>query len=389
MTRIRGPLVLAVLFAACDDGGVVAPPPSGNETELELVAEGFDSPVFLTAPPGDDRLFIVEQTGTIRIIEDGAVLAEPFLDIRGRVRSGGEQGLLGLAFHPAYGANGWFYVNYTDTNGDTRIERYQVSGDPDIANPASAELVLAIEQPFANHNGGMIAFGPDGALYVATGDGGGSGDPQGNAQDLSSLLGKILRLDVDSREPYAIPLDNPFRTVAGARGEIWAYGLRNPWRFSFDREADRMYIADVGQNAWEEINVVPTSRAGVNYGWNLMEGRHCFDASSCDTSDLMQPVLEYANGDATCSVTGGYVYRGDAIPELRGHYFYGDFCAGWIRSFRVVGNGVTDEQEWSVGAIGNVLSFGEDAASELYVLTRGGEGGRVFKFVRVETQGAD
>jgi len=383
MTRIRVPLVLSVLIAACDGGGgVVAPPPSGNETELELVAAGLSSPVYLTAPRGDPRLFIVEQEGTIRIIEGGVVRPQPFLDIRARVQSGGERGLLGLAFHPAYGANGWFYVNYTDTNCDTRIERYQVTADPYVADPASAELVLAIAQPFANHNGGMMAFGPDHALYIATGDGGGSGDPDGNAQDLSSLLGKILRLDVDTQLPYAIPADNPFRNVTGARGEIWAYGLRNPWRFSFDFEADRLFIADVGQNSWEEINVVPASRAGANYGWNIMEGRHCFGASSCNTADLTLPVLEYPNGDEGCSVTGGYVYRGEAIPEIRGHYFYSDFCGGWIRSFRVSGNTVTDQQDWDVGNIGMVLSFGEDAASELYVLTRGSEGGRVFRFVR-------
>src|SRR5690606_13651608 len=300
--------------------------------------------------------------------------------IRGRIQSGGEQGLLGLAFHPSYGGNGWFYVNYTDTNGDTRIERYQVTADPYVADPASARLVLAIPQPFANHNGGMITFGPDGALYIATGDGGGSGDPGDNGQRLSSLLGKILRIDVDTQEPYAIPTDNPFRNVTAARGEIWAYGLRNPWRFSFDFEADRLFIADVGQNSWEEINVVPASRAGVNYGWSIMEGRHCFNASGCNTTDMTLPVLEYPNGDEGCSVTGGYVYRGDAIPELRGHYFYSDFCGGWIRSFRVSGSTITDEQEWDVGNIGMVLSFGEDAASELYVLTRGGAGGRVFRF---------
>ncbi len=384
MKRIRLPFALAVVvLAACDDGnGVVAPPPSGDETELELVADGLDSPVFLTAPLGDERLFIVEQAGTIRIIENGALRPVPFLDIRARVKSGGEQGLLGLAFHPAYGANGWFYVNYTDTNGDTRIERYEVTADPDVADAGSAQLVLGIDQPYDNHNGGMITFGPDGALYVATGDGGGSGDPDGNAQDLSSLLGKILRLDVDSREPYAIPTDNPFVGVTGARGEIWAYGLRNPWRFSFDREAGRLYIADVGQGSWEEINVVPSTRPGVNYGWDIMEGRHCFNASSCAMNGLTQPILEYANAGAECSVTGGYVYRGEAIPELRGHYFYGDFCAGWIRSFRVAGDAVADEQEWDVGEIGNVLSFAEDAASELYVLTRGDAGGRVFRFVR-------
>ncbi len=387
MIRIRVPLVLSALVVACDGGGgVVAPPPAGNETELELVADGFSSPVYLTAPRGDPRLFIVEQAGTIRIIENGIVRPQPFLDIRNRIQSGGEQGLLGLAFHPSYAGNGWFYVNYTDTNGDTRIERYQVTADPYVADPASARLVLAIPQPFANHNGGMITFGPDGALYIATGDGGGSGDPGDNGQHLSTLLGKILRIDVDAQEPYAIPTDNPFRNVTGARGEIWAYGLRNPWRFSFDFEAERLFIADVGQNSWEEINVVPASRAGVNYGWNIMEGRHCRNASGCNTTDMTLPVLEYPNGDEGCSVTGGYVYRGDAIPEIRGHYFYSDFCGGWIRSFRVSGNTVTDQQEWDVGNIGMVLSFGEDAASELYVLTRGGAGGRVFRFVRSVAQ---
>ncbi|MHB1170304.1 MAG: PQQ-dependent sugar dehydrogenase [Longimicrobiales bacterium] len=387
MKRIPVLLALASVLTACDDGeGVIAPPPSGNETELELVADGLDSPLYLTAPLGDERLFIVEQAGTIRIIEDGVLLPDPFLDIRGRVESGGEQGLLGLAFHPAYAANGWFYVNYTDNDGDTRIERYQVTADPYVADPGSAELVLAIEQPAANHNGGMITFGPDGALYVATGDGGGGGDPQGNGQDLSTLLGKLLRLDVDTREPYAIPLNNPFIGVAGAREEIWAYGLRNPWRFSFDRVGDRLYIADVGQGSWEEVNAVPTTRPGVNYGWNVMEGMHCFNASSCDTDGLTLPVLEYANAGDACSITGGYVYRGDAIPELRGHYFYADFCAGWIRSFRLAGDGVTEQQEWDVGDIGSVLSFGEDAASELYVLTRGDQGGRVFRFVRSLTE---
>lgn len=387
MKRIPVLLALASVLTACDDGeGVIAPPPAGNETELELVADGLDSPLYLTAPLGDERLFIVEQAGTIRIIEDGVLLPDPFLDIRGRVESGGEQGLLGLAFHPAYAANGWFYVNYTDNDGDTRIERYQVTADPYVADPGSAELVLAIEQPAANHNGGMITFGPDGALYVATGDGGGGGDPQGNGQDLSSLLGKLLRLDVDTREPYAIPLNNPFIGVAGAREEIWAYGLRNPWRFSFDRVGDRLYIADVGQGSWEEVNAVPATRPGVNYGWNVMEGMHCFNASSCNTEGLTLPVLEYANAGDACSITGGYVYRGDAIPELRGHYFYADFCAGWIRSFRLAGDGVTEQQEWDVGDIGSVLSFGEDAASELYVLTRGDQGGRVFRFVRSVTE---
>lgn len=376
-------LLLALLPACDDDGGIVVPPPAGDETELELVAEGLASPLYLTAPVGDDRLFIVEQAGTIRIIRDGALLPTPFLDLRAQVTSGGEQGLLGLAFHPGYGANGWFFVNYTDANGDTRIERYQVSADPDRADPASARLVLAIDQPATNHNGGMLAFAPDGALWIGTGDGGGSGAAQ-NAQDLSSLLGKILRIDIDSAEPYAVPADNPFVGVAGARPEIWAYGLRNPWRFSFDVAAADVYIADVGQNTWEEVNAVPISQRGANYGWPILEGTHCYGATQCSTTGITLPVLEYNHDDGSCSVTGGYVYRGDAIPDLRGHYFYSDFCSGWVRSFRLAGTATTDEQEWDVGEIGSVLSFGEDAASELYVLTRSSAGGRVWKFVPVE-----
>ncbi len=376
-------LMLALLPACDGDGGIVVPPPSGDETQLELVVEGLASPVFLTAPVGDERLFIVEQGGTIRIVRDGVLLPTPFLDLRARVTAGGEQGLLGLAFHPGYGANGWFYVNYTDTNGDTRIERYQVSADPDRADPASARLVLAIDQPAANHNGGMLAFAPDGALWIGTGDGGGSGAAQ-NAQDLSSLLGKILRIDVDTSEPYAVPADNPFVGVAGARPEIWAYGLRNPWRFSFDVAAADVYIADVGQNTWEEVNAVPISERGANYGWPILEGTHCYGTTQCSTTGITLPVLEYDHDDGSCSVTGGYVYRGDAIPALRGHYFYSDFCSGWVRSFRLAGSAVTDAQEWDVGEIGSVLSFGEDAASELYVLTRSSAGGRVWKFVPTE-----
>ncbi len=266
-------------------------------------------------------------------------------------------------------------MNYTDDDGDTRIERFRVSSDPNVADDASSQLVLGIQQPFGNHNGGMLAFGPDRMLYIGAGDGGGSGDPFDHGQNTGTLLGSILRIDVDRGTPYAIPPDNPFAGTAGRRGEIWAYGLRNPWRFSFDGGSGTLWIADVGQNRWEEINVRPVNEGGLNYGWNLMEGAHCF-TSGCDPSGLVLPAHEYDHGQG-CSVTGGYVYRGNAIPAIRGHYFYGDYCAGWVRSFRWDG-AVRDARQWEFGSIGNILSFGEDAARELYVLS---SDGRVYRIV--------
>jgi glucose/arabinose dehydrogenase len=337
---------------------------------VEVVASGLSDPLYLTAPTSDARLFVVEQPGRVRIIQDSRLLSTPFLDIGDRVSSGGERGLFSLAFHPRYGSNGFFFVSYTDRNGDSRIERYSVRADPNVADAGSAKLILSVRQPFSNHNGGLVVFGPDGMLYIGLGDGGGGGDPQGNGQNVSTLLGSLLRIDVDGGDPYAIPPDNPFVGVAGA-DEIWAYGLRNPWRFAFDRGAARLYIADVGQNLWEEINVEPAGRGGLNYGWNVMEGRHCFATDPCDRAGLTSPVLEYGHSDG-CSVTGGYVYRGDAIPAIRGQYFYSDFCSGFLRSFRFSGGGVSDEREWDVGQLGNVLSFGEDAGGELYILSRNG-----------------
>ncbi|MDB4949070.1 MAG: glucose/sorbosone dehydrogenase [Gemmatimonadetes bacterium] len=365
------PLLLACGGNASDGTGG---PPQAAGFRLVEVASGLSSPLYLTAPSGDARLFVVEQPGRIRIVKNGQLLPTPFLDITDRVGSGGERGLLGLAFHPRYAANGFLYVDYTDRNGDTRIERYRVSADADRADPASAHLVLGIAQPFANHNGGQVAFGPDGRLYVGMGDGGSGGDPMGNGQNPNALLGKLLRLDVDAADPYAVPADNPFAGQAGKRGEIWATGMRNPWRFSFDREAGLLYVADVGQNAWEEVDVVPAATAGANYGWNVMEGTHCYAPSSgCDTRGLVMPALEFAHGDGNaCSVTGGYVYRGAALPALRGTYFYSDYCGGWIRSFRYAGGAATEKKQWDLPAQGSVLSFGEDAAGELYLLTGDG-----------------
>jgi glucose/arabinose dehydrogenase len=373
-------LGLAATFACAGEGTPTAVVPGSDSIRAELVASGIPAPLFLTAPPGDDRLFVVEQTGRIRIIENGQVVPTPFLDITAKVASGGERGLLSVAFHPGYRTNGWFYVDYTDREGDTRVERYSVSADPARADPASARLVLTVEQPFANHNGGLLLFGDDGMLYVGLGDGGSGGDPFGHGQNRGTLLGSILRLDVTRAEPYAIPADNPFVGVDGARPEIWAYGLRNPWRFAFDRTAGMLYVADVGQSAVEEINAVEASAGGLNYGWNIMEGSRCYQASSCNRDGLILPVAEYGH-DEGCSVTGGYVYRGDAIPELRGHYFYADFCDGWVRSFRLEGTNVTDQREWPLGNIGQVYSFGEDAEGELYILTSA-SGGSVYRIVR-------
>jgi hypothetical protein len=372
--------VLVLLFlAACSDGpGRTVDPPGDASIRLQEVAGGLGSPVYLTAPRSDARLFIVEQAGRIRVVENGSLLPTPFLDITDRVSSGGERGLLGAAFHPSYAANGFFYVNYTDRNGDTRIERFRVGADRNRADPASAKLILQVAQPFPNHNGGLVVFGPDGKLYVGMGDGGSGGDPLGHGQNRATLLGDILRIDVDAGDPYAVPADNPYVGQSASRGEIWASGVRNPWRFSFDREAGLLYLADVGQNDLEEVNVVPAGSGGLNYGWNVMEGSRCFrPAEGCTRTGLVVPVLEYGHAEG-CSVTGGYVYRGSRIPALRGHYFYSDFCRGWIRSFRHQGGQALDRREWAVGDVDNVLSFGEDAAGELYVLSTNG---RVYRIV--------
>jgi len=338
---------------------------------LERIAEGLDHPVFATAPAGDARIFVVEQPGRIRVIRGGALLPEPFLDLTDRVRYGGERGLLGLAFHPDYARNGRFFVHYTDRRGDTQVVRFRVSGRADRADPASASPVISVEQPFSNHNGGMIAFGPDRMLYVGLGDGGSGGDPFGNGQKLSSLLGKLLRLDVDRGSPYAIPPDNPYRGRPGARPEIWASGLRNPWRFSFDHANGLLVIGDVGQNEYEEIDFVRANRAGLNYGWNIREGLHAFGLPRPAPENLVEPIHEYPHQEG-CSVTGGYVYRGRALTGLAGTYFFSDYCHGWLRSFRVREGRAVELREWSVSPIGQVTSFGEDGEGELLVCTSDG-----------------
>lgn len=390
--RVVAAAILVGATSGCSSSAVADPapdttrtaPPPGTPVPAEftlrarVVVEGLASPLFLTAPASDARLFVVEQAGRVRVVENGQLLATPFLDVSARISTGGERGLLGLAFHPRYATNGFFYVYLTDPSGNTRVERLRASADRNRADPASATLVLAAPQPFANHNGGMLAFGPDGMLYVGKGDGGSSGDPQGNGQNLATLLGKLLRLDVDAAPAgagYAIPPDNPFAGRAGARGEIWAFGLRNPWRFAFDPPAGRLYVADVGQNALEEISVAGTGERGVNYGWKIMEGSACFGATTCARDSLRLPVAEYGRGDG-CSITGGYVYRG-SIAAIQGHYFYSDYCRGWLRSIRLdAGGAVVERREWAVGPLGRVTSFGVDAAGELYVTS---ESGRVYR----------
>ena len=346
---------------------------------LQLVVSGLSSPVYLTAPPGDPRLFIVEQTGTIRIYKNGALNATPFLDVSSIISCCGEQGLLSVAFHPNYANNGTFYFYIVNKSGNLEIRRGTVSSNPDTAN-SSTDLVLMIPHPTnTNHNGGLLKFGLDGFLYAGTGDGGGGGDPPNNAQTKTVLLGKLLRIDVDHPNGatlYSIPSGNPFGN------EVWAYGLRNPWRWSFDPPSGLLYIGDVGQNLYEEVDIEPATAAGLNYGWHIMEGLHCYDPSSgCNETGLTLPQLEYPHSDPTspCAIIGGYVYRGSAIPAIVGTYFYSDLCAGWLRSFEyTTAGGVTNKKTWDGVAISSPTSFGEDSQGELYLVS---DNGQVFKIV--------
>ena len=339
--------------------------PATVDLDLEPVAGGLDSPLGVThAGDGSGRLFIVEQTGAIRVLRDGEILEEPFLDVGGLIVAGGEQGLLGLAFHPDFARNGRFFVDYTDVNGDTVVAEYTVSDDPDRANQDSARTLLQVDQPFANHNGGQLDFGPDGYLYVALGDGGSAGDPDGNGQNTDVLLGKLLRLDVDSGDPYGIPPDNPFAD-GGGEPEIWAYGLRNPWRFSFDSKTDDLWIADVGQGEFEEINRRPAAAAGLNYGWDQMEGLECYAGGDCDPEGKIVPISGYDH-DLGCSVTGGYVYRGKDLPELRGGYVFGDYCSGVIWAIDATEREFTEPVELMSSGL-SISSFGLDEVGELYL----------------------
>lgn len=375
MTRIVRIAVAAGLLGAASGARAL-------DVVLTPFAGGFDRPV-VVANAGDSRLFVVEKSGYIRVVQsDGTVLGTPFLDLHTSVSTGNEQGLLGLAFHPNYASNGFFYIDYTDTAGDTQVVRYAVSGNPDVANAGSATPVLSVAQPFANHNGGDLHFGPDGYLYISLGDGGSGCDPGDVAQDGTSLLGKLLRVDVDSASPYGIPASNPYAGPDGIADEIWALGLRNPWRFSFDRLTGDLWIGDVGQNAFEEVDLQPAaSSGGQNYGWDCREGfASAAAASGCSTtatcmplSLFTEPVHDYDHG-AGCSITGGVRYRGSASPALSGIYIFSDYCAGEIRGLTTSDGGMTwDEQSLGTPVAGLFpTAFGEDVNGELYVASDGG-----------------
>ncbi|HSL33399.1 MAG TPA: PQQ-dependent sugar dehydrogenase, partial [Candidatus Limnocylindrales bacterium] len=334
-------------------------------------------PVFVThAGDGSGRLFIVEQTGRIRILQSGTVRSTPFLNLSAKISTGGERGLLGLAFHPSYPQNGKFYVNYTNTAGDTVVAQHTVStGNPNVAN-ATGTTLLTIDQPYSNHNGGMLAFGPDRYLYIGMGDGGSSGDPGNRAQSLNYLLGKILRIDVDNKDAgkqYATPSGNPFDGATAGLDEIWAYGVRNPWRFSFDRRLGDLWIGDVGQNRWEEIDRATAASGGgrgVNYGWRVMEGNACYNPSSgCNTSGKTKPIAVYSHS-VGCSVTGGYVYRGLDYHFLVGGYLFGDFCSGRIWALRAHGSSPQTPVLMADTSL-NISSFGEGQDGKLYVTDLG------------------
>lgn len=354
-----GVLLLLAFSAFADDTPTI---------ELERVTGGVLNPVAITHA-GDSRLFITLQDGRIVIWNGTQLLAQPFLDIRNRVLSGGERGLLSVAFHPQYAQNGLFFVDYTNTVGDTVIARFNVSPtDPNRADPNSFVHLMTIQQPFANHNGGQLAFGPDGYLYIGMGDGGSGGDPGNRAQNLLDLLGKILRIDVNA-PTYTVPPSNPFVGQSSKRNEIWAYGLRNPWRFSFDRATGDLWIADVGQGSWEEIDFQPaTSIGGENYGWRKMEGTHCFNpTSNCSEPGFVMPIAEYSHSGGACSATGGYVYRGGRSPRLHGTYLFGDYCNGVIRgTFRDATTGVATTRVLLDTPL-TISTFGEDMNGELYV----------------------
>ncbi|MCO6452276.1 MAG: PQQ-dependent sugar dehydrogenase [Caldilineales bacterium] len=361
------PVTMPRILVASDTDARITDADSWPRLELIPYAVGFTQPVAV-ANAGDVRLFVVEQAGRVRIVKSGVVLPTPFLDISGRVSCCSERGLLGIAFPPGFAAKQYFYVNYTNLAGATVVSRFQVkSGSPNLADPASEEVILTIAQPYENHNGGDLAFGPnDGYLYIGTGDGGWRGDPQNHGQRTNTLLGKMLRIDVESGQtPYAIPASNPFTQTAGYRGEIWATGLRNPWRFSFDRSNGDLYIADVGQNRYEEVNFqAGSSTGGENYGWRLMEASHCYNPEACDPAGLTLPVAEYDHGQG-CAVTGGVVYRGGSFPAMQGLYLYGDYCSGRIWGLTRVGDAWQNQQLARAPFL--ISAFGEDAQGEVYV----------------------
>jgi hypothetical protein len=342
-------------------------PAAADVITLRPLATGLTSPLGITNAK-DSRLFITQQTGQILISDGTQLLPTPFLDIHSIISCCVERGLLGLAFHPSYATNGFFFVYYTDVNGDINIARYKVSSDPNIADPSSATPILTIShRDFANHNGGQLQFGPDGYLYAGTGDGGNAGDTLGNGQNLQALLGKLLRIDIDHGTPYGIPPLNPFAGRNDARHEIWAYGMRNPWRFSFDRQTGDLIIGDVGQALWEEVDFQPAmDGGGENYGWNIMEGTHCYNATTCNQTGMTLPIIEYGHTNGACSITGGYRYRGMRSAHLQAMYIYADLCNGIITGASHMPDGSWTTQQLTQVAF-NITSFGEDASGEIYV----------------------
>lgn len=372
---------LSQALVLCTVAGLAAGCASAAPTiRLTRLATRLNNPVAMAPAPGSQQLFVALQGGRIRVLSGTTLRSQPFLDISGRITSGGERGLLGLAFHPGYATNGRFFVDYTDRSGDTVVAEFARGTNPNVANASSGRVLLTVKQPFENHNGGDLKFGPDGKLYIALGDGGSGGDPQGNGQRLDTHLGKILRIDVDGARPFAVPPDNPFVSRAGARPEIWHYGLRNPWRFSFDRATGDMYIGDVGQNAWEEVDRAPKGVGGRNYGWNNREGRHPFGGGNAANGPTFDPVAEYSHGKG-CSITGGFVYRGRTVAALRGRYVYADYCSA---RFWTIAAGPRPGAPVEITGrlstkVASPTTFGEDNAGNLYVVA-GGSSGSLYRF---------
>ena len=353
---------------------VPAPTSALEGLTLTRLATGLEWPVAAATAPGDNRLFVVEKAGTIRIVDGPTVRAAPFLDVSEKVEDGwSEQGLIGLAFHPRYEDNGRVFVYYTREDWSTALVEYTVADDGDHLDPDSARVLLTLDQPHPAHNGAHLVFGPDGYLYVSMGDGG--IEHEANAQNPHDLHGTILRLDVDSIPPYAIPPDNPFVDGVGGAPEVWVYGLRNPWRITIDPPTNQMYVADVGFERFEEINVVDFSGgSGNNFGWAVVEGPDCYDAPTCDRDGFVEPILELEHR-RLCALIGGPVYRGRSIPELHGHYFYADYCVGWVRSFLFADGEITSKATWSndFGEQGQITSFATDSNGEILLLLQSGE----------------